>query len=408
VRISESSIRSIIRKALLESYAGFISKMEKLENTGPQDPKYPKKMKKIWNEEDDESFMKSLIKIHWFAGGNSNSEVPGRIVKMINDPYRVEIASMAYRAPPFYSSWGDIGIAIKGNVTLASNINITSGNSPGLMKADKPRRYSRADYREKVLDAGSFRDLTATGPHNEFIVANWTPYAIVFSSLFRQYVESLSSIERNDEERISNVMQAVDDSKLHFLLQEDADLNQRIREGDIFNKMMRLKRARDPRSTESDLEALSRDPDEKVRIKVANNPTASWKGILDKMLESETVVTIRNTLAKRKDIPVDMLVLLARDESHVVRSTVASNPRLPQSVVLEMVNDTSETVRAIIADRDDLSDEIVRKLSRDPSSSVRIAVATREDISEDILIELSSDDEEDVSSVASSMLLFRK
>jgi len=409
VRILESSIRAIIRKTLLESYAGFISKMENLETSVPvQDPKYAKMMKKIWNEEDDESFMNSLIKIHWFSGGGGNSEVPSRIAKMINDPYRIEIATMAYRTPPFYSTWGDIGIAVRGNVTIASNIGIGSGGVPKAKKVSGFRRYSSTDYRQKVLDAGSFRDLTATGPINEFIVANWTPYAIVFSSMFRKYIEELSSLEEIDEDRISNVMQAVDASGLQFLIQDDADLNMRIREGDIFNKMMRLKRAKDPKSTDSDLEVLSRDPDDKLRLKVAGNPASSWRGILDKMLERETIVNIRNVIAKRKDMPVDIMTLLARDESHLIRSTVAANPRLPLPVVSEMINDTSETVRSVIAGRDDLSEMMVRQLSRDPSSMVRIVVAAREDLPDDILTELSSDEDVGVSTIASSMLLFRQ
>jgi len=148
--------------------------------------KIARKIKKIWNEEADHQFMKSLIKVHWIAG-----DLDGNGLKELLNS-KSEISAMGYLpgTTTFKSSWGDTGILIDGHVTLAANDMdyLMSGYFSGLpnyvhkkyRSSGTPKRMTKfSDYSSSnyILDQNSFQSGGIGS--NELIVANWKIKGII-------------------------------------------------------------------------------------------------------------------------------------------------------------------------------------------------------------------------------------
>ena len=160
-----------------------------------------KDVKRLWAEEADHDFMKSLIKVHWLGGLDWEKKLDRFLSLRGNN----EVSAMGYLpdSKKVKSSWGTIGVIIQGRVTLAANdMNaITSGYFKDVPEevASKykssgvPRRstvfsstantygYSAGGGSGAyILDRSSFDPERSR--HNEFIVDNWKPVALVIDS----------------------------------------------------------------------------------------------------------------------------------------------------------------------------------------------------------------------------------
>lgn len=151
---------------------------------------FAKKVKRAWQKNADQAFMKSLNKVHWFQAG---SGVSLKFKWFLNNSGKDEIATSAYLpGTPMFSSWGNVGVLVDGYVTLAANSmdSIISGYSrdymPDMLDKYKssgvPKRAGvfgvplapRTDF---VLDSASFKP--SMWADNEFIVDNWKVKALV-------------------------------------------------------------------------------------------------------------------------------------------------------------------------------------------------------------------------------------
>jgi hypothetical protein len=188
---SVKGVRNLIREMLLEDLAGFTSKTSGI-NYGRNDPKQlPRELKRIWSQEADHEFFKSLIKVHWIAGmPKSPYRVFEKMSSFLNASGKDEISTMGYIGKPSISQWGEFGIMVQGRTTLAANdMNaIVSGYyreiDPGdIEKYSKtsglPRRASKFSPEKAkgfILDGESFgRQYLG----NELILDNWRPTGLI-------------------------------------------------------------------------------------------------------------------------------------------------------------------------------------------------------------------------------------
>ena len=157
-----------------------------------------KDVKRAWAAEADHNFMKSLIKVHWLSGLDWEKKLDRFLSLGGNN----EVSAMGYLpdSKKVKSSWGTVGVIIQGRVTLAANdMNaITSGYFKDVPEevASKykssgvPRRstvfsstantygYSAGGGSGAyILDRSSFDPERSR--HNELIVDNWRPVALV-------------------------------------------------------------------------------------------------------------------------------------------------------------------------------------------------------------------------------------
>lgn len=211
---TEKALRGLIRETLLtEDLSGFkgrtkghdyrSTKWDPTFELEPADPKRSPKMlaksvKRAWNAEANHGFMESLVKVHWFKDDAWKNSFP----QLMTISGRNEISAMGYLPGTRVSgNWGNMGLLLKGRVTLAANsMNaILSGYSRDIPE-DAPKKYrasgipkrptffsevpetdfdfSSSDY---MLDRESF-DESMQG-HNELILDNWKPIGVVIQDM---------------------------------------------------------------------------------------------------------------------------------------------------------------------------------------------------------------------------------
>ena len=370
MRITERQLRQIIR----ETYEGFVSRASEVDRN---DPAAGRKIKVIWNDEDDENFMRSVTKIHWLGRSDGGEkDLAKRIQALINDPLRLELPAMGYLSQPFTTGWGEIGLVIDGHVTLAANnmSTIISGyhkkasfskKSFRRRPATLPVLFSVEDF---ILDKGSFKD-TGVGS-NEFLVSNWKITGIVLSPAFREKLIDKSSSQFNDPDipRIVMILRAAMESGINFIVPEDLAAVQGDVGSRIFDKESQLK---------SNLMRMKDDPDPAKRRLFVNSKLSSREQILD----------------------------LISDESSSVRSAVAESGKVAYDDVASLLNDPDESVRSAIASRQDLTRDAVESLAADPSDQVRLFIASSPNTPKDILEKLAEDPDLEVSLVAQALLM---
>jgi hypothetical protein len=129
-------------------------------------------IKNKWNERVDRSFIQSIHTIHW---GHLNNIEYGA-TKLSRGS---ELGCNAYLSPPYKCNWiGGLGLMINGRVTLAGNTDIQT-NQWRFGKNEFIQRYT--EYAEHLcLNKMTFIPPNSNGRHNEFLVDNWKPIALVF------------------------------------------------------------------------------------------------------------------------------------------------------------------------------------------------------------------------------------
>lgn len=213
--------RHLIREMLLEDLKGFqqrtkgsdyMSSFDDPTFDQPYQKQLPHKtlakdVKRAWAQEADHNFMKSLIKVHWLSGLDWEKKLDRFLSLGGNN----EVSAMGYLpdSKKVKSSWGTVGVIIQGRVTLAANdMNaITSGyfkDVPGevtskykssgvprraTMFRSDPSAFGGAGSQNYILDRESFNPERSR--HNEFIVDNWNPVALVIDSEADLFLDSV-------------------------------------------------------------------------------------------------------------------------------------------------------------------------------------------------------------------------
>ena len=224
-------LRKLIREMLLEDLKGFqqrtkgndyMSSFDDPTFDQPYQKHLPHKalakdVKRAWASEADHNFMKSLIKVHWLGGLDWEKKLDRFLSLGGNN----EVSAMGYLpdSKKVRSSWGTIGVVIQGRVTLAANdMNaITSGYFKDVPEevtskyksSGVPRRstvftstantygYSAGGGSGAyILDRGSFDHERAR--HNEFIVDNWRPAAIVIGTNSEFFLHTVRAVVQGE------------------------------------------------------------------------------------------------------------------------------------------------------------------------------------------------------------------
>jgi len=204
---ASSAVRSMVREILLEDLKGFQSRtkgidyMANLDDPTFEDPRQgslvnkpmARDVKRAWAAEADHRFMDSIIKIHW-TGGLDWEKKLRNFLKLSG---KNEISTSGYLpgSNKFSSSWGTIGVIVKGRTTLASNdMNTVNSGYHGQVEPETLKKYASSGVPKRPL---SFRGPSAWGggsskyildrdsfdPYesrrSEFIVDNWKPVGII-------------------------------------------------------------------------------------------------------------------------------------------------------------------------------------------------------------------------------------
>lgn len=124
---------------------------------------------------------------------------------------------------------------------------------------------------------------------------------------------------------------------------------------------------------ESVLETLAKDPNERTRRSIADNP-ATPAAVLE-ALAKDPDNWVRSDLANNPSTPVPVLKALANDENSSVRFSLVKNPSTPITVLEELAKDKESGVRQSVALHPFITLAILEELSKDKKSGVRQSVA---------------------------------
>tara|TARA_R110000803_G_scaffold72852_1_gene136599 strand:+ start:1109 stop:1867 length:759 start_codon:yes stop_codon:yes gene_type:complete len=210
-------LRELITEFLKEDYAAFVSRSGEHNHREPSSGRRPgeaelstfhrpedaepkrhaRALKTIWKEEADHAFFDSLTKVHWFTWRRINKSSVGRAATP--GRHKDEISVVLYAPGEIVSSsWGTVGIEIKGRTTYASNnmddLYTGYSNLPPKLRAKykssgvpkRGRMSNDRSHMSTILDKGSFKGATDSWNTNEGIIANWTPVAIRIGPAFFQ------------------------------------------------------------------------------------------------------------------------------------------------------------------------------------------------------------------------------
>lgn len=100
----------------------------------------------------------------------------------------------------------------------------------------------------------------------------------------------------------------------------------------------------------------------------ASHDTASLETWLEVI---ETYPSMRKWVAHNKTIPLEILAILAEDESHEVKRMVATKRKLDFTLFEKLANDSDEYIRQTIAMNAKVPLILLEKLAQDPSPEVR-------------------------------------
>ena len=115
----------------------------------------------------------------------------------------------------------------------------------------------------------------------------------------------------------------------------------------------------------------SEDPAEYNRASREEASMSVWRNVIDEHPQ------YRFWVAQNKTVPIEILKILATDESATVRSMVASKRKLPDSLQVQLATDADESVRAMLARNAKVSGEALEILAKDSSPLVLAAVEAK-------------------------------
>jgi hypothetical protein len=170
-------------------------------------------VKRLWMQHSDQKGLQRVVDlVHWFS--DPRKQIP----KFMSLSGNNEISTIMHpKTEELRSSWGGMGVLVKGWITLAAN----NMNDLMTLYGEKTRAKDMEAYRHSGLrkrpshfyarSAGSY----VLGPedlddykHNEAVVANWKPVVWVIPGSFIDYLRNARRSERED------ILDAVRASKL--------------------------------------------------------------------------------------------------------------------------------------------------------------------------------------------------
>ncbi len=124
--------------------------------------------------------------------------------------------------------------------------------------------------------------------------------------------------------------------------------------------------------TSKELTALARDPDVRVRLEIAKLGQ-HWSPRLHDHLVTDAEEIVRVQIADHGELPVAVVLTLARDSSDEVRRTVARRNRLSKAVLEVLISDPNPEVRRSLAHNkeDDVPVWVLERLAGDADKDVR-------------------------------------
>ncbi|NHI94513.1 MAG: hypothetical protein EAX96_18625 [Candidatus Lokiarchaeota archaeon] len=131
-----------------------------------------------------------------------------------------------------------------------------------------------------------------------------------------------------------------------------------------------------------------------VRKSIANRKDLPLE--IMRILAKDEHKYIRKELAKRENLPIELVQFLADDDASEVREEIAARNDLSVKLITKLATDNEKYVRAKIASRKQLSKTLLKKLVCDPEGWVKQAVAAREDLSRDLIVSLVKDKDDRV------------
>ena len=123
---------------------------------------------------------------------------------------------------------------------------------------------------------------------------------------------------------------------------------------------------------------------------LAEESTSSLETILQRLIR-EGGETACQFLARRDDLPVDLLAQLAQADNFKVREAVAQNPKTPSSSLEQLAQAPEPKVREAVAQNSNTPTSALDKLAKDENSKTRMHIASKLNLSSDVLEELTSD-----------------
>ncbi|GGA06766.1 hypothetical protein [Okeania sp. KiyG1] len=140
------------------------------------------------------------------------------------------------------------------------------------------------------------------------------------------------------------------------------------------------------------LEQLTKHPDENIRDALLDNRNLPRDTLLE--LARDPSVSVRCKLARkifRRQTPVEILEMLADDESEEVRKLVAENPDTPVETLVKLANDSSKSVKEKLVSNSKTPVEILEILADDESEKIRQLVAKNSHTPVETLVKLAND-----------------
>jgi hypothetical protein len=170
-------------------------------------------VKRLWMQHSDQKGIQRVVNlVHWFS--DPRKQIP----KFMSLSGNNEISTIMYpKTEELRSSWGGMGVLVKGWITLAANNmndlmtlygektrakDMEAYRNSGLRK--RPSHFYARHAKSYVLGPEDFDDYRS----NEAVVANWKPVAWVIPDSFNDYLRNARRSEREE------ILDAVRASKL--------------------------------------------------------------------------------------------------------------------------------------------------------------------------------------------------
>ncbi|MCJ8280136.1 MAG: hypothetical protein MJK14_09540 [Rivularia sp. ALOHA_DT_140] len=128
---------------------------------------------------------------------------------------------------------------------------------------------------------------------------------------------------------------------------------------------------------------------------LAEESTSSLETILQRLIR-DGGDTAHYFLARRFDLPADLLAQIAQSDEFKIREAVAQNPNASSTTLEQLAQAPELKLRITVAQNPNTPIYILDKLAKDENSLVRMQIASRTSLSLETLIELASDEKSEV------------
>ena len=143
---------------------------------------------------------------------------------------------------------------------------------------------------------------------------------------------------------------------------------------------------------------------ENVNVKQAIARRSDLPGDIVEQLAKDKSPFVRRNISSCKDLHKDLVVQLAQDESEDVRIAIARRSDLPEDLVFQLAQDEHINVRGSVLYRDNLPESVIRLFARDENPGFRWKIANRSDLPEDLVFQLAYDKDASIR----SNIIYRK